>query len=596
MTDARSRDGTQGPARFDRRSFIARSAAVVAAGGGLSPALASAHPWLKAKPAPPLTRSATPPNILVIIVDQMRYPRWFGAAGPAVGFSPNLQRLRSSGVSFARHYTASNDCTPARAALLTGLHTHQTGCMITGVSTLSPKFDTWGDLLGALGYKTYYFGKWHLTRGDRLWNDVDGPPTFERYGFSGGTYPSPNGAPNQGWHADPSIASQFIEWYSSAATQQPWCTTVSFVNPHDIAWWYRWTEISPNEVAAPSVIHALPPNFETPKQLVARNKPLVQRSLQETTDLSFGDVPYGGRELKPSWLPFLDLYVKLQLAVDAQIGRVLDALASHPAAASNTIVLFTADHGEYGGSHGLRGKGAGLYEEGINVPLIVNDLRGSATSAPKLTRSQLTSHVDFVPLLLSLATGSSAWRKDSGYAHLASRHDLAAILSDPRAPGRSYALHATDEIVTEYALEPYNAAAPLHVVGLLTPNAKYGVYSHWRPNTIDPLATGQDLELYDYSTTAGRLEIANVAGHSELEPELGKTLASAIKDELHAQLPEALRTAQQAGFSDYFKSAANALHWTSTSRRHELQQIGTDLGGAIGGQQHRRHRTPPAGL
>ena len=50
-------------------------------------------------------------------------------------FAPHLQSLREGAISFGRHYTASNDCTP-RATLLTGLYTHQTGCMITGGSTL----------------------------------------------------------------------------------------------------------------------------------------------------------------------------------------------------------------------------------------------------------------------------------------------------------------------------------------------------------------------------------------------------------------------------------------------------------------------------
>jgi hypothetical protein len=353
--------------------------------------------------------------------------------------------------------------------------------MITGVSTLAPAFETWGSYLRERGYATYWYGKWHLTRGDRHWNEIDGPPALERYGFDGGTYPSPNGAPAQGWHADPKIAQQFVDWYAQAGGDSPWCTTVSFVNPHDIAWWYRWSDVSPAEASAPALIHQLPANFETPKQL--RSKPLLQRSLQNTTDLSFGDVSYAGRELLPSWTPFLDLYVKLQLAADRQIGIVLDTLASRPDVAANTVVIFTADHGEYGASHGLRGKGAGLYEEGINVPLIVNDLRRSATAYPEVTRTQLSSSVDIVPLLLTLASGSDGWRDEARYSHLATRLDLAPILLDPTAPGRDYALHATDEVVTEFALEPYSAIAPIHVVGLIIKKAKYGIYSHWRRGT-----------------------------------------------------------------------------------------------------------------
>ena len=587
MTDART---TEGGERLDRRSFLARSAAVLGSGSALTVAQAAAAARPRAA-LPPATRSR--PNILVIIVAQMRYPRWFGGSGPQVGLPPNIQRLASSGVSFARHYTASNDCTPARAALLTGLHTHQTGCMITGVSTLSPSFDTWGSLLRNLGYNTYYYGKWHLARGDRLWNEIDGPPTLDRYGFSGGTYPSPNGAPNQGWHADPQIADQFISWFASEATTQPWCATVSFVNPHDIAWWYRWTEISRNEFSAPSVIKHLPPNFETPQQLVSRNKPRVQRSLLQTTDLSFGDVPYSGRELLPAWLPFLDLYVKLQLAVDVQIGRVLDALASHPAAAANTIVIFTADHGEYGASHGLRGKGAGLYEEGINVPLIVSDLRGVATKGENITRNQLSSSVDVVPLILTLATGSNAWRRDSRFAHLHNRADLARVLLDPNAPGREYALHATDEIVTEFALEPYSANAPLHIVGLITDKAKYGVYSNWSSHSTNPRLADSDHELYDYSTQGGRLEVDNVAGRSQIESQLQRMLASVVASELHASLPSRLLQAQTDGFKNYFQSAAVVENGTSARRRKRLEEIVGSLGGSLAGKPKRKHRRPP---
>ena len=51
---------------------------------------------------------------------------------------------------------------------------------------------------------------------------------------------------------------------------------------------------------------------------------------------------------------------------------------SRPRVAANTVVVFTSDHGEYGASHGLRGKGASAYEEGIRVPLLVKDPRGDA--------------------------------------------------------------------------------------------------------------------------------------------------------------------------------------------------------------------------
>ena len=78
---------------------------------------------------------AQAPNILVIVVDQLRSnPRWISKDPVDAALMPNLARLSREGVNFASHYTASNDCTPSRSTLLTGLYTHQTGCMITAAA------------------------------------------------------------------------------------------------------------------------------------------------------------------------------------------------------------------------------------------------------------------------------------------------------------------------------------------------------------------------------------------------------------------------------------------------------------------------------
>ncbi len=280
---------------------------------------------------------------------------------------------------------------------------------------------------------------------------------------------------------DPYIADQFDAWFAARGREEPWCTTVSFVNPHDIAWWYGWSDRVPAESFAPRVFTSLPANFETPQLMAARGKPRLQRSLQDTAAYSFGAVPFDGPGTTAAWMPLLDLYLKLQRAVDAHIGRVLATLRSRPEVAANTVVVFTSDHGEYGGSHGMRGKGAAAYDEAIGVPLVVLDPRGQLTRAPRVAREQLSSSVDVAPLLLTIASGSGDWRRDSQYSHLADRLDLAAILADPSAPGRPYVVHATDETVTEFALQPYAADAPLHVIAARTAGAKYATYSNWAP-------------------------------------------------------------------------------------------------------------------
>ena len=249
--------------RLDRRTLLRDALAAggaVAAGGTLGELVAgSGKAFAKAPPAPSLPS----PNILVVMVDQLRAPQWF-QTGALAGLMPNLAQLRSGGVSFASHYTAANDCSPARGTLLTGLYSHQTGCLVTGGSTLAPLFPTWGTMLREHGYTTAWFGKWHLTSHDNRWTASHNAHALEPYGFSGGTYPSPDGAPGQGWRVDPLIAAQFDAWYAKAPANRPWCTSVSFVNPHDIAWWYRWTAQTTTEKSAPSIVHALPGELRDP--------------------------------------------------------------------------------------------------------------------------------------------------------------------------------------------------------------------------------------------------------------------------------------------------------------------------------------------
>ena len=570
--------------KIDRRTFVKGS---LIAGGALTGVglgiarLAGANegsgppPMTTPAPAPSLAPAAASkqPNILVIMVDQLRYPTWFSPMADGTALPPNLRRLRQGAVSFSGHYTAANDCTPSRSTLLTGLYTHQTGCMITGGSTLNTGFPTWGTMLREHGYRTRWYGKWHLAHRDGRWNRLHGERAMERYGFDGGTFPSPNGAPGQGWRVDGHIARQFSRWFKQERSSEPWCTTVSFVNPHDIAWWYSWSDRVPAETTARRTVRGLPPNYETPELLDERHKPRLQRSLQETAATSFGPVPFEGPEVVALWTEFLNLYAKLQREVDGHIGAVLDTLESHPEVAANTVVVFTSDHGEYGGSHGLRGKGAGAYEEAIHVPLMVKDPRGLLTKAPEVTRSQLTSSVDIAPLLLSIATGSNEWRGDPRYAHLAQRADLAAILADPDAAGRPYVLHATDETVTEFASQPYAADAPRHVIALRTQSAKYATYSDWQPEGIELRAEGQEDELYDYSTDSGRLELHNSAGEGALEQPLRETFEQALREELRAELPANLEEARAGGFHDYFTVAQNAADAAAAARERRTEKI-----------------------
>lgn len=561
---------------------VSRRAALRGAGGLALASAAGFH-------APALVGAAAPPpNILVIIVDEMRESQWFPDQATVDKQLPALAGLRNGAVQFTHHYTASNACTPSRAALVTGLYTHQNGTMLTlgaqastltssqffgspstsrrpptespaeavpptakpSKITLDPTLPTWGTMLRQLGYQTYWYGKWHLADGCGM----------EPYGFAGGSCPSPDGGPGQGLALDPAIATQFIQWLHTQGTQGPWCTTVSLVNPHDIQWYPKFTRQVAGEAQAPSFFTQLPPNWETPVQLAARRKPQLQLSQATAVAEVFGVLPHRGPGFEEGWIAMLDSYLQLQSYADAQIGRVLDALNANPSVAANTIVIFTSDHGEYAGSHGLRGKGGGLYEEGIRVPLYVYDPTGRFATQPNVPRQQLTSSVDIAPLLLTLASGGNEWRKEPQFAHLADRFDIATLLRDPAAPGRPYIVHATDEDGYEFGplLFPFLQNAPYHAIALRTPNAKVGLYTHWKENSFEIDPSGQQTEYYDYSTQPGIMEIDNTAKptNTAYRRLLDQLVTDVIPNELRKPLPASMYAAQQSTIQGYLARVA----------------------------------------
>lgn len=530
---------------FGRRGFLTGAAASVTA----AVAANAASPAARAR----ADVDANKPNILVVIVDEMRAPAWFPEQSMLDQLLPNIGRIRRGSVSFEQHYTAANDCTASRGALVTGLYSHQTGCMVVSESTLSPRFPTWGSMLRENGYETTWWGKWHLGHyPDRT------PGALEAYGFGGGTYPSPNGAPGQGLQADPKIVDDFVDWFEHDSGSSPWCSTVSLVNPHDIQYWPRWTRRDQNSLDIPRWVSDLPGNFESLEQLSA--KPRLQMALVQASVVAFGLAPYGTPEAMQAWIDMRNLYLWLQQQVDTQIGRVLDTLESRPDVAANTVVIFTSDHGDYAGSHGLHGKGGGAYDEAVRVPFYIHDPRGllSPTDSTAV-RTQLTSSVDLTPLLLSIATGGNEWRSTDHYQHLAGRLDLTALCRNASASGRPFIAHTTDEATIEEAAILFDHNAPGHVTMVRTADAKFAAYSHWLDGRIQiDSSADQEFELYDYSTDKGRLELDNQAATGNpLRPKMEQLLAQAMDTELQQPLPTYLKDAQDQGISDYISSQSS---------------------------------------
>ncbi|MGO4884655.1 MAG: sulfatase-like hydrolase/transferase [Bryobacteraceae bacterium] len=532
---------------LNRRAFLGRLGACAVGGAALSQAF---NPRTEgAWTAPPQLEN---PNILIVIVDQMRWPQWVNSQQMTVldeQILPNISgRLKNNAYVFPQYYTAATVCTAARGTLLTGLYAPQTGVYLDGIDglitastpALVTGFPTWAwgiqKLNPAYSNNCWWFGKWHLS-------DCVTTTPLTGYGFNTRTYPggaasnpSPNGTPNEGtdggqfgkqfYASDADIANDFIGWIQGQAPTlglpaSPWCATVSLINPHDITdapSWFQNSPFPPTNVPKlpvyfpppvfppPSGAPALytdkpsPWNYENLKKVT--NKPSVQYSFQHGTNTEDGDVT--------DWVTFLNMYYWLQNYVDYQIGLVLNALENSPYY-ENTIVIFLADHGEYGGSHGLHDKGSALYDEVIRVPLYVHFPGQTGTT----TMSQMCSSVDFFGLACDLATtGGGLWQQGpNAYPDLANRQSLWNFLynnsSETRiAPtlGIPYIFHTCDEnSVTPTALL-------YHVAGLRTkaevknktqPGAKLGIYSAWGECSVIPDSTPPDYEFYDYNPATG---------------------------------------------------------------------------------------------
>ena len=146
------------------------------------------------------------------------------------------------------------------------------------------------------GYRTRWLGKWHLTHGDNHWTRGDRRTGARALRLRRRHLPLARRRPRSGLARGPAHRRPFADWFAEEGGAEPWCTTVSFVNPHDIAWWYEWSDRVAAEADAPHVVTRLPPNYETPELLLERHKPRLQRSFQDTAAASFGPVPFTGPE------------------------------------------------------------------------------------------------------------------------------------------------------------------------------------------------------------------------------------------------------------------------------------------------------------
>jgi len=324
------------------------------------------------------------PNVLILLTDQQRHNA-VGYVNPRV-YTPNIDRLCGQSVNCPQTIVQSPQCQPSRASLLTSKYPNTLKMWWNDIS-LDRKERTLGNLLRHEGgYETGYFGKMHIdgtgSHTDRA-NHFGFSKSFlyeDWASFNNRTLDSPKKRDNpvyaefhkamekEPWigkfssrelHHEDVITTSAINFIKSLDGSQPYLCVVSYNGPHPP--------------------YAAPPPFST------------------MYDPASFDVPdkmgrtYNGTLMTPDlWRDLKSQYYGCISWIDDNIGRLLDFVDD------NTIIIFTSDHGDILGDHGLFSKGIYAFEGNVRVPLLMKFPGHTAT-----TYSHTVQSLDIVPTILS---------------------------------------------------------------------------------------------------------------------------------------------------------------------------------------------------
>jgi arylsulfatase A-like enzyme len=354
-------------------------------------------------------------NILMIVTDQER--AW--DLLPQNLKIPARQRLAERGMLFNNMHVITPICSESRGGIYTGQHAQLNGVWenvpLPYATDMRSECPTLGSMLGDAGYHTAYFGKWHLTdlgHNEILTTDIIGN-VFSKHGFTESHQDREYGGTLSGHLDDAHIAGLAVDFLRKPrADKKPWFATVNLVNPHDIMFFatgehQEKTRILdfPDALARePNAPHyQLDSNPQRPQNFGVKSrvgKPECVQEYARVLDMAYGQIPFDDEQ---AWSRFISYYHRCIEDVDRQIARVLDAL-ERSGQADRTIVVYTSDHGEMLGTHGLREKGLAPYREIVRVPFVVRhpDIKQGGQT------SMMSSTLDLAPSLLSMAGVDSA--------------------------------------------------------------------------------------------------------------------------------------------------------------------------------------------
>ncbi len=457
------------------------------------------------------------PNVLLLMADDLN--NMLGCYGDPIVKTPNIDRLAARSVMFQRAYCAFPLCGPSRNSMLTGLYPNSTGILanaqifrqtIPKQQSLPQAFRNAGYFAARIG-KLYHYnvpnsigtnghddpGSWEMELNpagvDRLKEEKD---IFSLTpGQFGGTL-SWHASDESDLHHTDGLMADDAAWVLERCAKRndrPFFLAVGFFRPHTpYVSPKKWFDMYPAE-KMPVVSGIKEDQADIPAPGLGSYK---KEQDKLTDDLR--------RQARQAYLASISF-------MDAQVGRVLDALDQH-GLSDNTIVVFTSDHGYHMGEHGLWQK-MSLFEESSRVPLLIAapgvSTKGSVVKAP-------ISHVDLFPTLAELCNVKAPENLQG--------QSLVPMLRDSKIEGRGWAL---TQVMRGGG--PNRASVTTNVG---SEGARYFGYSlrtaRWRYTEWDDGKKGR--ELYDHDTDPK--EITNLADKAEYKSvieELSKQIASASK-------------------------------------------------------------------
>lgn len=330
-----------------------------------------------------------PHNVLFIFADQMHYFA-LGCMGNSSIITPNLDRLAKRGALFESCYSCNAVCTPYRAALFTGRYSSQTGIINNDCKPIPEGEKTVADCLNAHGVHTSYVGKWHIAKPENQHGNIWVEPHL-RGGFTDFIgYQCYNDFITDVRFFDEEGRERRCDQHRLTATTDIALERLERIKDNPFAMFVSYQ--APHKPAQPSEEYVrmyddinitTPPNF------------------QEIEGAHLGDGAAQPWEEYPDYLKegtdtlhYIKLYNALVTQMDAQVGRMLAKLDEW-GIADSTLVVFTSDHGDQQGCHGLRNK-HDPYEYSTRVPLIVYNPMGE----PGLRVTEHIGTTDFLPTIL----------------------------------------------------------------------------------------------------------------------------------------------------------------------------------------------------